>query len=59
MARWRALEEYTPVARLMVDYMREHRPPLPPSQFAAREEMEDSEEIEETEIPSGEGTARR
>ena len=36
MARWRALEEYTPVARLMVDYMWEQRPPLLPSQFAAR-----------------------
>jgi transcriptional regulator with XRE-family HTH domain len=36
MARWRALEEYTPIARLLVDYMWEQRPPLLPSQFAAR-----------------------
>jgi len=36
MARWRTLEEYTPVARLLVDYMWEQRPPLLPSQFAAR-----------------------
>jgi transcriptional regulator with XRE-family HTH domain len=36
MARWRSLDEYTPIGRLLVDYMWEQRPPLLPSQFAAR-----------------------
>ncbi len=34
MARWRSLEEYTPIARLLVEYMWAQRPPLLPSQFA-------------------------
>jgi transcriptional regulator with XRE-family HTH domain len=36
MAKWRALEEYTPFARLLVEYMWEQRPPLVPNQFAER-----------------------
>jgi transcriptional regulator with XRE-family HTH domain len=36
MARWKSLEEYSPVARLLVEYMWEQRPPLLPSQFAAQ-----------------------
>jgi transcriptional regulator with XRE-family HTH domain len=36
MAKWRALEEYTPFARLLVEYMWEQRPPLLPNQFADR-----------------------
>ncbi len=36
MAKWRALEEYTPFARLLVEYMWEQRPPLLPNQFALR-----------------------
>lgn len=35
MARWRPLEDYTPIARILVVYMWEQRPPLLPSQFAA------------------------
>lgn len=34
MARWRSLEEYTPIARQLVEYMWAQRPPLLPSQFA-------------------------
>jgi transcriptional regulator with XRE-family HTH domain len=34
MSRWRSLEEYTPIARLLVEYMWSQRPPLLPSQFA-------------------------
>jgi len=34
MSRWRSLEEYTPIARLLVEYMWAQRPPLLPSQFA-------------------------
>jgi transcriptional regulator with XRE-family HTH domain len=33
---WRPLEEYPPFMRPIVQYMWEHRPPLNPSQFAAR-----------------------
>jgi transcriptional regulator with XRE-family HTH domain len=36
MARWRGLEEYTPFARTLVEYMWEQRPPLVPNQFAER-----------------------
>jgi transcriptional regulator with XRE-family HTH domain len=36
MAKWQALEEYTPFARLLVEYMWEQRPPLLPNQFAER-----------------------
>ena len=36
MAKWRALQEYTPFARLLVEYMWEQRPPLVPNQFAER-----------------------
>lgn len=36
MAKWRVLEEYTPFARLLVEYMWEQRPPLVPNQFADR-----------------------
>lgn len=36
MARWRALEDYSPFARLLVEYMWEQRPPLLPNQFAQR-----------------------
>lgn len=36
MAKWRALEEYTPFARLLVEHMWELRPPLLPNQFAER-----------------------
>jgi hypothetical protein len=36
MAKWRALEEYTPFAQLLVEYMWEQRPPLLPNQFADR-----------------------
>jgi transcriptional regulator with XRE-family HTH domain len=36
MAKWRSLEEYTPFARLLVQYMWEQRPSLLPNQFAER-----------------------
>ncbi len=36
MAKWRALDEYTPFARTLVDYMWTQRPPLLPNQFADR-----------------------
>ena len=36
MARWRALEDYSPFARLLVEYMWGQRPPLLPNQFAQR-----------------------
>src|SRR5215472_18606476 len=36
MAKWRTLDEYTPFARLLVEYMWEQRPPLVPNQFAER-----------------------
>lgn len=36
MAKWRTLEEYSPFARLLVEYMWEQRPPLLPNQFAAQ-----------------------
>ena len=36
MAKWRKLEEYTPFARTLVEYMWEQRPPLVPNQFAER-----------------------
>lgn len=36
MAKWRPLEEYSPFARLVVEYMWEQRPPLLPNQFAQR-----------------------
>jgi transcriptional regulator with XRE-family HTH domain len=36
MATWRALEDYSPLGRLLVEYMWEQRPPLLPSQFAQR-----------------------
>lgn len=36
MAHWKELGEYTPFARLIVEYMWEQRPPLLPSQFAAQ-----------------------
>lgn len=34
MSRWRPLEEYTSLARVLVEYMWDHRPPLLPAQFA-------------------------
>jgi len=34
MARWRALDDYSPFSRLLVEYMWEQRPPLLPNQFA-------------------------
>jgi transcriptional regulator with XRE-family HTH domain len=34
MSRWRPLEEYTPLTRVLVEYMWNHRPPLLPAQFA-------------------------
>ena len=34
MARWRPLEDYSPLAQLLVHYMWEQRPPLLPAQFA-------------------------
>ena len=34
MARWRPLEEYSPLAKVLVHYMWEQRPPLLPAQFA-------------------------
>ena len=34
MARWRPLEDYSPLAQLLVRYMWEQRPPLLPAQFA-------------------------
>ncbi len=34
MAKWRALNEYTPFARLLVEHMWSARPPLLPNQFA-------------------------
>jgi transcriptional regulator with XRE-family HTH domain len=39
MSKWRALQEYTPFARLLVEYMWEQRPPLVPNQFAERMEV--------------------
>src|SRR5215831_3793326 len=36
MAKWRTLEEYTPFARTLVEYMWGQRPPLLPNQFAER-----------------------
>lgn len=36
MAKWRSLEDYSPFARLLVEYMWEQRPPLLPNQFAQR-----------------------
>jgi transcriptional regulator with XRE-family HTH domain len=36
MAKWRALADYSPFARLLVEYMWEQRPPLLPNQFAQR-----------------------
>jgi transcriptional regulator with XRE-family HTH domain len=36
MAKWRALNDYSPFARLLVEYMWEQRPPLLPNQFAQR-----------------------
>ena len=36
MAKWRALDEYTPFARTLVEYMWSQRPPLLPNQFADR-----------------------
>lgn len=36
MAKWRPLEDYSPFARLLVEYMWEQRPPLLPNQFAQR-----------------------
>lgn len=36
MAKWRALSDYSPFARLLVEYMWEQRPPLLPNQFAQR-----------------------
>lgn len=36
MARWRSLDDYSPFARLLVEYMWEQRPPLLPNQFAQR-----------------------
>jgi transcriptional regulator with XRE-family HTH domain len=36
MASWRALEEYSPFARTLVEYMWTQRPPLVPNQFAER-----------------------
>jgi len=34
MARWRLLEDYSPLAQILVHYMWEQRPPLLPAQFA-------------------------
>lgn len=39
MARWKDLADYSTVARLLVEYMWEHRPPLLPSQFAEQVAM--------------------
>lgn len=36
MAKWRSLGDYSPFARLLVEYMWEQRPPLLPNQFAQR-----------------------
>ncbi len=36
MAKWRSLEDYSPLSRLLVEYMWEQRPPLLPNQFAQR-----------------------
>jgi transcriptional regulator with XRE-family HTH domain len=36
MAKWRPLDDYSPFARLLVEYMWEQRPPLLPNQFAQR-----------------------
>jgi transcriptional regulator with XRE-family HTH domain len=36
MARWKDGQEYTPFAMILVEYMWAERPPLLPSQFAAR-----------------------
>jgi transcriptional regulator with XRE-family HTH domain len=36
MAHWKDITDYTPFARLIVEYMWEQRPPLLPSQFAAQ-----------------------
>lgn len=36
MAKWRALTDYSPLARLLVEYMWAQRPPLLPNQFAQR-----------------------
>lgn len=36
MARWRPFEDYSPFARILVQYMWEQRPPLLPNQFAHR-----------------------
>lgn len=36
MAHWRALDEYTPFARILVEYMWAQRPPLLPAQFASQ-----------------------
>lgn len=36
MAKWRPLDDYSPIARLLVEYMWEQRPPLLPNQFAQR-----------------------
>jgi transcriptional regulator with XRE-family HTH domain len=36
MAKWRSLDDYSPFARLLVEYMWEQRPPLLPNQFAQR-----------------------
>lgn len=36
MAKWRSLADYSPIARLLVEYMWEQRPPLLPNQFAQR-----------------------
>ena len=36
MAKWRPLEDYSPFARRLVEYMWQQRPPLLPNQFAQR-----------------------
>lgn len=36
MAHWRSVEDYSPFARILVEYMWAQRPPLLPAQFAAR-----------------------
>ncbi len=36
MAKWRSLDDYSPFARRLVEYMWEQRPPLLPNQFAQR-----------------------
>lgn len=36
MAKWRPLEDYSPFARRLVEYMWGQRPPLLPNQFAQR-----------------------